>query len=100
MENRGTANRPVLVREAGTFETVVLGRVIPGGGRVLFKTGWWWRYSLSEERSQTVRRRASVGYDSRSKNVLGLLMVWPAYVRIVLGKETWARRGGGSDERR
>ena len=35
MEVRGTADSPVLpVREARAVETVVLGRVIPGGGRV------------------------------------------------------------------
>lgn len=40
-DDRETANCPVLpVREAVTVEIMVLGRIIPGGGRILFKTGW------------------------------------------------------------
>lgn len=44
-----------------------------------------------EERNQTEkrRRRAKVG----SKNVLGLFMVWTAYVRIVVRKALPGREG-------
>jgi len=57
IKDRGTTNRPVLpVRVAGTVETVVLGRVVRDGGRVLFggRLLLWWRYGLLvEERSPT-----------------------------------------------
>lgn len=37
MKDRGTANSPnIPVSKAGTVVTVVLGRIVPGGGWVLF----------------------------------------------------------------
>ena len=94
MEDRGTADSPALPFREERAKTVVLGRVIPGGGRVLVGDRqvveiWTVRMNQNEERSG-----ARVGYDSLSKNVLELFgMVWTAYVMIVIKKDLPRREG-------
>lgn len=95
MEDRGKVDSPVrLAREARAVESVVLGRVILGGGRILFRD---WLvvdvWSVRRQRSRTVRIRARLSHDSLSINVLELLcMVWTAYVMIVIRNDLPRRR--------
>lgn len=68
-------------------------------GGYSLETGWWWKYDLSEEgRSQIVRSRTRVGYDSPSISALEYFgMVWTAHAMIVIREELPGR--GGFDKR-